>query len=378
VANSSLFRDVATSKGRKKAGEKSAADLADERYEDLLTQAFREAHRVLESDGVLTVMFTHKRVDAWDTLGQALLEAGFAIHSSWPIHTESEHSLHQANKNAAASTIFLTCRKRGSTQPAYWTDIRGEVASAARDCAEEFADDGMFGIDLTIATFGPVLSVLSRNWPVFTGDLDADGQPQVLRPDVALDLAREEVARLKKRGLLGGKDVEFDRVTDWYLLAWTDFLAAEFPYDEARKLSIAVHLEMDDIAKGHKLVRAASGKVTLLTPPQRRTAKGLDPDAGTWPTMIDALHALMLVYEEEGLSAAKAWMARSGKEGDQKFHDLVEAAIHAVPRAKEMGEFARPEARVLEGLRATLFDDIEAPAEPDDEVAEPDRLFALD
>jgi hypothetical protein len=86
----------------------------------------------------------------------------------------------------------------------------------------------------------------------------------------------------------------------------------------------------------------------------------------------------MLVYEEEGLSAAKAWMARSGKEGDQKFHDLVEAAIHAVPRAKEMGEFARPEARVLEGLRATLFDDIEAPAEPDDEVAEPDRLFALD
>ena len=34
--------------------------------------SFLEAHRVLQDDGVLTVMFTHKRVEAWDTLGAAL------------------------------------------------------------------------------------------------------------------------------------------------------------------------------------------------------------------------------------------------------------------------------------------------------------------
>ena len=376
VANPSLFRELATGRGRKKVGEKSAVELADEHYEDLLTQSFREAHRVLEPHGVMTVMFTHKRVDAWDTLGQALLESGFSIDSSWPIHTESEHSMHQANKNAAASTIFLTCRKRGKTAPAYWSDIRSDVARAAREAAGEFSRDGLFGIDLTISTFGPVLSVLSRNWPVFTGELGPDGHPQVLRPDVALDLAREELSRLKKRGLLGGRDVEFDRVTDWYLLAWVDFGAAEFPYDEARKLSIAVHLEMDDLAKSHKLVRATSGNVIILTPAQRRTAKGLDPDASVWPTMVDALHALMLVYEEEGLPAARAWLTRTAKGEDQKFHDLIEAALHAIPRVKEHGDFVRPEARALEGLRATLFDDIDAPAE--EAVLEPDRLFAVD
>ena len=111
--------------------------------------------------------------------------------------------------------------------------------------------------------------------------------------------------------------------------------AAEFPFDEGRKLSIALHLEMDDLAKAHKIVRASSGSVTILTPAQRRTAGGLDPDAATWPTLIDALHGLMLVYEEEGLAAAKAWLSRTGKADDQKFHDLVEAAIHAVPRVKE-------------------------------------------
>lgn len=367
VANNSLFREVAgTRKGRKKTGEKSADELADEHYERLLTQSFREAHRVLKDDGVLTVMFTHKRVDAWDTLGQSLLEAGFSINSSWPVHTESEHSLHQAKKNAASSTIFLTCRKRGDTSPAYWTDIRGEVIAAARQSATEFAEDGLVGIDLTLATFGPVLSVLSRNWPVYTGELDAEGSPQVLRPDAALDLAREEVARLKKRGLLGGRDVEFDRVTDWYLLAWADFAAAEFPYDEARKLSIATHLELDDLARQHRLIRAASGNVTLLTPAQRRTAKGLDPDAAAWPTLIDALHALMLTYDEEGLPAARAWLERTGKGDDPRFADLVAAALHAIPRVRDKGEFARPEARTIEGLRATLFEQIPAPVEPED------------
>ena len=378
VANLSLFKDVASSKGRKKSGEKSASDLADEHYEDLLTLSFKEAHRLLEPDGVLTVMFTHKRVDAWDTLGQALLNAGFSINSSWPIHTESENSLHQAKKNSASSTIFLTCRKRADSSPAYWTDIRGEVASAARMAASQFASIGLSGIDLTISTFGPALSVLSRNWPVYTGELDADGAPQILRPDVALDLAREEVSRLKMRGLLGGRDVEFDRVTDWYLLAWADFAAAEFPYDEGRKLSIAVHLEIDDLAKTHKLVRAASGSITILTPAQRRTSGGLDPGAAAWPTSIDSLHALMLVYEEEGLSAARAWLARTGMAADQKFHDLIEAAIHAIPRVKDKGEFARPEAATLEGLRSTLFDDIAAPADPDTGAGLPTQLFELD
>jgi putative DNA methylase len=366
VANPSLFKDVATSsgRGRRKAdGSKSAAELADSRYEQLLTLSFKEAHRVLKPQGVLTVMFTHKRIDAWDTLGVALLDAGFSIDASWPIHTESEHSLHQARKNAAASTIFLACRKRAGSEPAYWADIRRDVERAAEEAAHRFAAEGMTGIDLTIATYGPVLSVLSDRWPVYTGELNSDGEPEVLRPDKALDLARERVAALKKRGLLGGRDVEFDRVTDWWLLAWSDFQAAEFPYDEARKLSIATHLELDDLAKQQKIVKQGSGSVTLLSPTQRRTAGALDPDAAIYATWLDRLHALMLIYDEEGLAATRSWLARTGLTGDQHLSDVVEAAMHAVPRVKDKGVFARPEARILDSLRASLFDHIAAPIE---------------
>jgi adenine-specific DNA methylase len=367
VANPTLFKDVAAPTGRGKRkipGAKTAAELADARYEELLTASFREAHRVLKPGGVLTVMFTHKRVDAWDTLGAALLQAGFSIDASWPVHTESEHSLHQAKKNAAASTIFLVCRKRPSGSPAYWADIRGQVEHAAEEAAARFAAEGMTGVDLTIATYGPVLSVLSDSWPVYTGELDADGHSEILRPDAALDLARERVATLKKRGLLGGKDVEFDRITDWYLLAWNDFKAAEFPFDEARKLCIATHLEFDDLSKHHKIVKATSGAVTLLTPAQRRTAGGLDTETTTYATWIDRLHALMLIYDEDGLGAARAWLTNTGAGDDQRFTDLITAALHAIPRVKDKSEFARPEARILDSLRTALFDHIPAPSDP--------------
>jgi len=167
-------------RGRRREGaSKSAAELADARYEELLNRAFRESYRVLKSDGVLTVMFTHKRVDAWDSLGAALLDAGFSIDASWPVHTESEHSTHLAKKNAVQSTIFLACRKRQSSEPTYWADIRRDVEHAAESAAHRFAAQGITGVDLTIATYGPVLSVLSDRWPVYTGELDADGSPGV-------------------------------------------------------------------------------------------------------------------------------------------------------------------------------------------------------
>ncbi|MCZ7568051.1 MAG: DUF1156 domain-containing protein [Ardenticatenaceae bacterium] len=102
VANPARFANL----GRKKQ------ELAARDYERKMAAAFREMKRVLRDDGVLTVMFTHKQVDAWDTLATALIGAGFSVETSWPVHTESEHSLHQARKNSAASTILLTCRKR--------------------------------------------------------------------------------------------------------------------------------------------------------------------------------------------------------------------------------------------------------------------------
>ncbi len=179
VANPARFSPL--SPGGERGRGRGVKALAEKDYERKMAACFREMHRTLRDDGILTVMFTHKRVEAWDTLGAALIGAGFTIKASWPVHTESEHSLHQAKKNAAASTILLVCRKRALTPtPAghplsqtwergtggegsvWWDDLQPRVRRVAREKAAQFAAQGVGGVDLYISTFGPVLSVISR------------------------------------------------------------------------------------------------------------------------------------------------------------------------------------------------------------------------
>jgi len=351
---------------RRQPGVPSPRELAERDYERKMEAAFREVQRVLRDDGVLTVMFTHKRVEAWDTLAMALINAGFSVCASWPVHTESEHSLHQAKKNAARSTILLACRKRpapsGSEEPVWWDEVAPRVRRVARERAVEFAARGLGGVDLYLSTFGPVLAVISERWPVLTSEVDErTGQPKPLRPETALDLAREEVFALRKRGLTGGREVRFDPVTDWYLGAWDAFRAERFPADEARKLAIAVGLDVERDLVRNRVVGKKGSDVVLLQPAQRRVRGHVDPEAETFDTWLDAVHTAMLVYGEDGATACESFLRRTGLRNDATFRLCLQAMINAVPRAQRKGKFVRPEADLLDRLRTAFFEELEVP-----------------
>jgi len=378
VANPARFESV----GRKKK------ELAEQDYERKMFAAFREMHRVLHPNGTLTVMFTHKKVEAWDTLASALIGAGFVIRASWPIHTESEHSLHQAKKNAAASTILLVCRKRdggrktedgsqssvighpSSVQAVWWDDLQATVRETARAKAAEFAQAGISGVDLYISTFGPTLSIISENWPVLTSEIDPKtNEAKPLRPETALDLAREEVVRLRKQGLLAGRDIKFDAVTDWYLMAWDAFHAEQFPYDEARKLAIALNIDVEKTLMQNKRLVEKKGEYVTLVPPTKRRRKGIvDDEAQSFEHWIDAAHTAMMVYAEDGSGACDVFLRKSGLKNDATFKALLQALLNAIPRARIKGKFVRPEADTLESLRLAFFDDLTAPAEEEPEM----------
>lgn len=353
---------------------RSKAQLAEQDYERKMGACFREMHRVLADDGVLTVMFTHKRVEAWDTLAMALINAGFSVQTSWPVHTESEHSLHQAQKNAAQSTILLACRKRqvsSGVAPAevWWDDIEPKVRQVAREKAAEFAERGIGGVDLYLSTFGPVLSVISERWPVLTREVDErTGRPRALRPETALDLARQEVLALRKRGLLQGRAIQFDEVTDWYLMAWDAFRAEQFPADEARKLAIALGLDVERDLVAWRVAGKKGSDVVLLQPKARRVRGKVDPEAGDFETWLDAVHTALLVYEEDGAAACEAFLKRTGLMQDGTFKACLQAMINAVPRTKAKGKFVRPEADLLDKVRAAFFDDLAVP--PEEEAPE--------
>lgn len=369
VANVARFADA----GRRKT------ELATFDYQRKMQAIFAESHRILVKDGVMVVWFTHKRAEAWDTLATAMMEAGFTIEASWPVATQSETSLHHAKKNSAKSTIMLVCRKRaaGKTGEVFFDDIEAELRQAARTAVAKFDTEvGVGGVDLQLATYGPTLSVISRNWPVLSSETDeVTGRSRVLRPEEALNVARQEVGRLRMARLLGGRQARFDVATELWLLCWDTFQAREFPYDEARKLAFGIGYDVDQ-AVTDGLLTKKSGNVTLVEPTKRaRALRRKMDDTGRFERLADALAHLLATYDADGLAAARTWLGDSGYGHEQTFTDLVQGAVKAVPRVQTKKGLSLEEARLLEDAVVALFgDEVELPA---DDVVEPDEVEQL-
>ncbi len=366
---------------------KRKSELADLDYETKMTSIFAESRRVLSDDGVLSVMFTHKRAEAWDTLGMGLLQAGFTIETSWPVNTEFEHSMHQANMNSAASTIMLVCRKRtnhADDHKVYLDDIEHDIRQAARDAATRFQHDGIDGVDLLLSTYGPTLSVISQNWPVYSSTPDADGRDQLLRPEDALALAREEIVDLRRSRLVG-KAAKVDGLTDFVLLAWDTFGAREFPFDTARLLALAVGgLDVDDLERA-KVVSKSAGKVTLLTPKERlrrgadSELPGVTPEASSFEYVIDAVDTALYIAEVDGQQAAKRFLDRHGYTSDAGFISTLQGLANAIPRTKVKGAWVVPEAGLIDTLCTLYFDDVVLPeAEEMAALADPNENTLFD
>lgn len=355
---------------------KRKRELAELDYEAKMTAIFAECRRVLRDDGVMSVMFTHKRAEAWDTLGMGLLEAGFTIETSWPVNTEAEHSLHQANMNSAASTIMLVCRKREirTGSKVFLDDIAGDVRAAARESLTRFRQHGIDGVDLLLSTYGPVLSVISEHWPVYSTHADETGKARLVRPEEALDIAREEVVRLQRARIVG-RDTVIDDHTDFVLIAWETFKAAAFPFDEARRLALAVGgLDVDELAQA-KVVEKKAGTVRLLSPKERvrrggdDTSTGVRIDAGRFVYMNDALDTVLHIAKVDGMTAAKTFMDRLKLTSDPRFLATVQGMVNAMPRVKVKGEWVVEQAGLLDTLvTAHLHDVITLSAEPTEPI----------
>ncbi len=344
-----------------------ANEMAHDDYTLKMSAIFAECRRVLRKDGVMCVMFTHKAADAWDALGTALLEAGFSIETSWPVHTESQSSLHQARQNSANSTIFLVCRKRparsADTAVRYLSDIEPELRDAVAASLRSAQASGLSGVDLMLATYGPALSVLSRNWPVHADEAGEDGRSRRLRPEEALNIARSEVTRLMLSRLVGSQ-AGFDPITDFTILAWEVFGARVFPFDDARRLAYATGgLDVGDLQK-QRIVSASAGKVTLCTPDERRRGSGgVDRAAISFTRQIDAVHTAMYVAASDGLGTAKAWLDERGLRNDTDFKRCLGAFARALPNTRKPdGRWNVAEAEMAHSLISTHFADISLPA----------------
>jgi len=282
---------------------KSAKKLAQEDYRTKMEASFKEMYRVLQDDGIMSVMFTHRTAEAWSCLATALMNADFTFISSWPIHTEPSEKFAKMDKGVLKVTVLLTCRKRKANHPGIWEHIVDELRQIAKHKIEEFTKLGINGPDLKVSVYGPVLGKFADYYPVKT----ATGRE--IDPREALDQVTDV---LNERFLQEAGIQNADKETAAYINLLANFPTTETEYEEARLATVfggLVTLDTLDVKGTYGFIEKDGKNVKILSARDRQAKGIIDPyDHKTLKTTIDHIHAAILQYERGGLIQVKRLM----------------------------------------------------------------------
>jgi adenine-specific DNA methylase len=138
-------------------------------FEVLMTKSLAEGRRTVHADGIGVVVFAHKTTAAWETMLQAVIDAGWIIVASWPIDTDMGTRLRAMNSAALSSSVHLVCRPRENADDSIrddeigdWRDVLQELPGRIHDWMPRLAEEGVVGADAIFACLGPALEIFSR------------------------------------------------------------------------------------------------------------------------------------------------------------------------------------------------------------------------
>lgn len=331
------FDDELTDKDSEAIADSSYAGGAQEaklRYEKLIYEIYLECRRVLKNDGIMTVMFTHKSSDAWETLTNALIQSGWDITACMPVESEGGYSTHQMNVASAASTIFIACRPadRREREPSSWAyEVKGKLEAAVREGLGEFERLKLNPVDRMIASWGRALRVYSAHWPVQDGDDEVP--PTRAMQEAARVVAEEEVSRLSG-GLVTVDDLDAESRLAVIALGINGL--GDFAFDDALQMSRSLNFRLQNRNGNYRVSddmvayanvgedeRAAplairGNKLRLLKPEERAAARLESPQ-----TLWDVLGGLIVTHREGGIVAARNYLSEHGKRDSDALRGLL-------------------------------------------------------
>lgn len=335
VENPSLVSD--TESGSKR-------EAARNKYESRMSDIFGEAYRVLEEGGVLTIYFTDKEIDAWDSLTMSIINAGFNITATHTITSEMPQRIGVQQDASADSTLLLTCRKPTTRPddriPTLWREIKEETKQVAREKASSLLDSehNLTKTDTIISAFGPTLRVFTENYPV------VDDKDEIVRPREALREARTAVTEVLIQRELSGSLDNVDSLSTWYILSWLVYEKQSIPYDEARQLGLGVGVEIDEVKSDTKIWSKSRDDVVLSghqdrvqsyaeleNGEKRRVRKyPVDPRDESFEYDIDAVHAALDVLKTKGSDFTWNWLNERDFQNDSAFRSTVEGLLQVL------------------------------------------------
>lgn len=136
-------------------------------FESEMGIAFAEAKRVLNSEGILSIVFAHKTTEGWEALLNGVNQAGLIITGSWPIKTEMDNKVGGSQggvkKAMLQSSIHLVCRPRPENAGiGDWAEVLQELPVKVGKWMDRLETEGIRGADLVFSCIGPALEIFSR------------------------------------------------------------------------------------------------------------------------------------------------------------------------------------------------------------------------
>ena len=269
-------------------------------FEKTMAEAFTEGRRVLNEDGVGSVVFAHKTTEGWEALLAGMIRGGWTITGSWPIATEMGARLRARDSAALATSIHLICRPRPEDAPiGEWVDVLRELPVRVGDWMQRLEGEGVRGADLVFACIGPALEIFSRYRRVETPDGHEVTLPEYLERvwEVVGREALKQVlgtAEAQARNGAAGALEEDARLTALFLwtVQSTDDTATEseadpdatqtrasgfsLPFDVARRFAQPLGIHMEDWES--RIISTEKGVVKLR--PVTDRAKELFGESG--------------------------------------------------------------------------------------------------
>ncbi|MCG5216155.1 DUF1156 domain-containing protein [Streptosporangium soli] len=308
-----------------RADKKSPEYISHEEFERRLRNALNEVARVVKDDGIVSVVFAHTDVKAWERLLKALRGAGLAVTTSWPMQSEREGRTTANVGSVLGSSVVLVCRKAAAHREGFYDDVVRELEARLEQRLATFEEMQLSGADYFVSAVGPAFEVFAG----YSRVVRLSGEE--VEVDQLMVLARQAVARHAMRRLLGGESlVALDSRSLFYLTWRWAYDGIAIPADEAYMLCRAFEIDLEELTRPNGLVqKQGAGKDVsyCLAGPDERKKIVLGPS----PALVDVLHLAAQLHDQGRRNELVELLSATGAGNEPSFWAMISAITEALP-----------------------------------------------
>lgn len=241
-----------------------SVDAARDFFEDGMLQTCRQIYKYAREDVPVTIYYAYKQSETdadegqsastgWETMLNAIIQAGFSITGTWPMRTEMAVRQIASGSNALATSVVLVCRKRPEDAPLTTRrNFINELKRELRPALKKLQQSNLAPVDLAQSSIGPGMGIFSK----YSKVLESDGSFMTVRS--ALQAINQEIEIY-----FNEQDGELDSMSQFCVALYTQHAFNDMKYGEANTLAVAKNISIATLEE-RGVLYAQKGVVRLL------------------------------------------------------------------------------------------------------------------